>query len=208
MTRRSLAAVAAGAAALSTLAACAAPKQSLSELDVPVVYVELFPRQASLAVDGRPLGVGPRTVEIRDRAKKYRFHAEAEGFAPVDVEGTGEELAGASIGIVLPPEGFGVQRKLDADDAKSLAMAANLLNRKKRFDDAAQYAQQAVSVRRDYPLAHRELGIALANLGKRKAAIEELNLYLAEAPDAPDAPKVRELVEKAHGDLTIPVDEQ
>ncbi|HET9595969.1 MAG TPA: hypothetical protein VFP65_10330, partial [Anaeromyxobacteraceae bacterium] len=68
------------ALAAALLAGCAAPaRTSWSEATPPEVLVEVLPRDAQLALDGVPLGTGPRSVPVPDAARRYRLQATAPG---------------------------------------------------------------------------------------------------------------------------------
>ena len=185
------------------LLACAARKEAWRQA-APEAFVDVVPRAAELSVDGVPVGRGAHTVPVPDPAHVYVFRAVAPGFAPGQRAGEGARLAGARVGLVLRPEGFGDARRLDLDDGASLAAAASLLERTGRHAAALEYAERAVDMSPEVALGHRVLGDAAQALGQRKRAIQELSTYLQLAPDAPDRRAVERRVEELRGDLTIP----
>jgi tetratricopeptide (TPR) repeat protein len=192
------------AAALVAAAACATPKQSWNETTPPEVFVEVLPHAAELAVDGAPLGPGARTVPVPDAQHVYVFRAAARGFAPAERSGPGAKLAGARLGLVLRPDGFGAARRLDMDEPSGLTAAAALLERAGQHEAALQYAERAVELAPDAALPRRVLGDAYRATGKRRQAIQEYSAYLQYAPDAPDRAQIEGEVEHLRGDMTIP----
>lgn len=64
-------------------------------------------------------------------------------------------------------------------------------------DKAVEEYRKAIVIDPNHLNAHRNLGVVLAfDLNKKSEAIKEFGEYLKLAPNAPDAPKVRDLVEK------------
>jgi Tfp pilus assembly protein PilF len=62
---------------------------------------------------------------------------------------------------------------------------------------AAEEYRKAISINPNHANAHRNLGVVLAFDFKRKSeAVKEFEQYLALLPNAPDAPKVRDLIAK------------
>lgn len=183
--------------------ACAAPKEAWRQ-GPPEVFVDLLPRAAQLSVDGTPLGTGAHTVPVPDPAHVYVFRAAAPGFVQRERAGEGSQLAGARLGLVLRPNGFGDARRLDLDDGTGLAAAASLLQRTGQHRLAFEYAERAVEAGPEVPLGHRVLADAAEALGQRKRAIQEYSIYLQLATDAPDRGAVARKVEQLRGDLTIP----
>ena len=193
----------AAAVLCASLLACAARKEAWRGV-APEVFVDVVPRAAQLSVDGAPVGLGAHTVPVPDARHVYVLRAAAPGFAPRERSAEGERLAGARVGLVLRPEGFGEGRPLDLDEGSGLAAAASLLQRSGRAAAALEYAERAVEVSPEVPLGHRVLGEAAQALGQRKRAVQELSAYLQLAPDAPDRRAVERRVEELRGDITIP----
>jgi len=191
--------------ALALLSACAGPARTAwSEATPPEVFVEVLPRDAGIALDGVPLGAGPRTVPVPDAGRRYTLRATAAGFAPDERSSDGAHLAGARIALVLRPDGYGASRALDYDDAAGLAGAAAALVRGGRPAQAIDYAERAAALAPEAPLPRRVLGDAAWALGRRQRAAAEYTAYLAAAPDAPDRPVVEARVDDLRRDLTIP----
>ena len=108
---------------------------------------------------GVEVGPGSRVVPV-DPAHAYTLVAVAQSFLPARWVAEGSALAGARVGLVLRPEGFGEARPLDLDDGTGLAMAAALLVRRGRHQQAMQYAERVVEVSPEVALGHRALGDA------------------------------------------------
>jgi tetratricopeptide (TPR) repeat protein len=196
-----------GARALLVVLAAAglngcARRQPWEDLRTPEAFIELLPPRALLEMDGRPLGRGAAAPPVPDRARRYRLSARADGYEPLELEISGEKLAGGPLLLVLRPAGFGSQRRLDADDPTGLAQAASTLQRAGRLDDAILYAQRALSLS-EVPLAHKVLGAAYLAKGRKNEAARHYSAYLSLVPDAPDAAEIAAAVAKARGDLTI-----
>jgi len=191
-------------AAAALAAGCGAPKQPWHEAVPREVFVEVLPRSAALSVDGTPLGNGARAVPVPDPAHRYLFSASAQGFATAQRADDGARLAGARIGLVLRPAGFGEARRLELDEPAGLAAAAALLARGGHHQAALEYAERAVELAPDAPLGHRVAGDAALALGHRRRAVHEYSAYVQLAPDAADRDAVERRVEQLRGDLTIP----
>lgn len=194
---------AAGLALGAALCACATPKQPWRPRD-PEVLIEVVPRRAVLTVDGVALGPGGRPVPVPDAARVYVLRAALPGYTLAERAVPGAKLAGARVGLVLRPDGFGEGRRLDLDDGVGLAAAAALLERRGLREDAIDFAERAADAAPELPLPHRVLGDAAFALGQRKRAVLEYSAYLQLAPDAPDRRAVQRRVEELRGDITIP----
>jgi len=65
-----------------------------------------------------------------------------------------------------------------------------------KFDKAVEAYRKALSINPNFPNAHRNLGVVLANdLHDNKKAIPEFQKYLDLAPNAPDAGTIRETIQ-------------
>ena len=190
--------------AAARAAGCAAPRQPFRDLTPPEVLVEVLPRAAELSVDGRPLGRGARTVPVPDPGHRYRLRATAPGFVPAERSEDGARWAGARVGLVLRPEGFGSARPLELDDGESLAAAAGALARAGAHAAALEYAERAVEAAPQSARAQRVLGDAALAVGRRSRAIDGYSAYVRLAPSAPDRAAVMRQVEELRGDLTMP----
>jgi predicted AlkP superfamily phosphohydrolase/phosphomutase/tetratricopeptide (TPR) repeat protein len=70
----------------------------------------------------------------------------------------------------------------DADDAHAYLGLAFCRLRARRYEEAAEFALQALGLRFDLPLAHLNLGVALARLGQDARAIQALETSLRYQP--------------------------
>lgn len=76
------------------------------------------------------------------------------------------------------------QHALDADDESPVALngLASVAIERQQFNEAVDYALRAVGLMHHFPRAHCNLGIALAECGMTKEAIQALETSLAMAP--------------------------
>ncbi|HEY6105708.1 MAG TPA: hypothetical protein VIV59_06990 [Anaeromyxobacteraceae bacterium] len=193
------------AAALAALAAlaCGGPrKASWESVAGPQVAVEVLPRQAAVEMDGRALGAGGRSQAVRPGGR-HRLRASADGFEPLEAEVEGDRVAGRTVFLVLRPQGFGSERRLEAGEPSGLAQAAARLLRAGRLDDAVEYAEQSLAAG-DNALAHKVLGAGYARKGSPERSIRHYSDYLGLAPDSPDAAEVRKALGTARGDIALP----
>lgn len=190
------------AAALAALAACAGLRERRDALGPPEVLVEVLPRSAEVALDGRPLGAGGRAVAAPAEGEHVVAFA-APGFEP-EARALPERSAGTRVAAALRPEGFGSARVLDYDEPEGLGLAAAFLARAGRPADAAAYAERALELEPGLAVAHRALGDARAALGDARRAVPAWAEYLRLAPDAPDAAAVARRIEAARGDVPLP----
>ncbi|MBI5069665.1 MAG: tetratricopeptide repeat protein [Deltaproteobacteria bacterium] len=193
-----------GAMALCGVLACATEKQAWSEaLPVQVeVLLEVLPPEAAVILDGAVVGAGTTTLKLG--AAPATVQVTADGFEALQVTLDPKLHAGARVGMVLRPSGYGEGRPLAIDDANGLAAASGWLLRAGRVADATAYAERAVQASPAAPAPRRALGLALAKQGKRGRAAQELSQYLQLAPGAADRAEIEAAVERFRGDISIP----
>jgi tetratricopeptide (TPR) repeat protein len=186
-------------------AACTPARQPWSEAvpPQPEVFLDVLPRDAEVRVDAAYLGRGPVTLRLGEAP--VRAMVAAPGFEPRLVDVDPRVHAGARLGVVLRPVGFGAGRPLEIDDAQGLAAAGAWLLRAGRVAEAVGYAERAVEVAPNAPEPRRVLGLALARQGKKGRAAQELSSYLQLAPSAPDRDQIEIMVTRLRGDIAIPV---
>jgi predicted Zn-dependent protease len=187
---------------LLAVASCAAGKQPWREA-VPLrteVYVEVLPRNAEVRVDGAAAGTGSRALTLGDR--EVTLDVAAPGFDPVQVT-VDPHVAGRRVGVALRPAGWGAGRTVDIDEPLVLVAASQVLLRAGRAIEAAEYAERAAEMGPQLPTPRRALGMALAKLGKRNRAAQELSQYLQLSPAAADRAEVERLVARLRGDMSI-----
>ena len=191
-------------ALLATLALACSPRTAgWSEVRPPEAYLETLPAGALLQVNGEVVGKTPLTFAVRDASAPYRLRAAAPGFETLEVTVDGERLANGRLDLVLRPDGFGSQRRLDLADPIGLTQAAAHLARARRPREALAFVEAALAVG-ETAVAHRVAGEAYQQLGDRNRAVQEFSVYLTMQPDAPDREVVEKAIEGARGDLTIP----
>jgi tetratricopeptide (TPR) repeat protein len=191
------------AAVLAFLAAAASAKETWDSVMKPEAKVEVMPRRAVVEVDGQARGQGFATLDVTDPKRKFRVRASAEGFEPAEVVVEGGSVADRSFFLALRPAGFGSTRKLDPNDAASMAQAAAALWRAGRVDDAAEYAEQSLRGG-DTALANRVLGDVWRRRGDRDRAVRHYASYLSLADNPPDAGEIKAWVSQGRQDITIP----
>lgn len=197
------------ALACTLLAACAGPqKLSLADLSSDL-QLQSIPAGAAVLQDGQPLGKTPMWLSLRGGVT-YNLTFTAPGYAPRTVGGTREQLmhlGNGQLGVVLLPQGFTLKRPPSFDDAEGLSAIAVELEHRKAWGQAIEFWGRVVLVQPRNARAHRGMGSAWAKLGKDEQAIREYEQYLFLAPDAPDAERVRRVVESARGGIELPVQE-
>ncbi len=189
------------------LAGCAA-KMPVAELAVPEVILETIPSGAQLSVAGGTRSVTPAVVPVRSETGEITVEFQREGFHPRSVSFSAEELrsmAGQRVLVVLSPSAFEAAAKpIEPDDVGQLGRAGVLLVKLDRCPEALQFFRQALQLDPRLPVAHKGMGTRYARQKKNKQALEAYKQYLLFAPDAPDAARVREIVSRAEGDITLP----
>jgi PEGA domain len=191
-------------ASVVVLATACASEQKATWADVqpPVVYLETLPVGAHVAVDGTSVGLGPLAFPVRDGARTYVVRVTAPGFEPLEISLVGSKAAGARLDLVLRPEGFGSQRKLEAGEPAGLLQAAVALLRANRPKDALAFAKASI-LAGDSPQGHKVAGQAYRKLGDRGQAVKEYTMYLSMAPDAPDRKAIEEAITATSKDIDM-----
>jgi tetratricopeptide (TPR) repeat protein len=167
-----------------------------------VVYVETLPIGALVAVNGTDVGLGPLAFPVRDEARSYAIRVTAAGFEPLDLTVVGSKVTGARLDLVLRPEGFGSQRKLEAGEPAGLLQAALALLRANRPKDALAFAKASIAAG-DSPQGHKVAGQAYRKLGNRDQAVKEYTMYLSMMPDAPDRKAIEEAITATSKDIDM-----
>jgi len=192
------------AALLALLAAaCASRPPSWNEVRPPEAYLETLPVGALVEVNGAVVGRSPLSFAVPDARASYRVRATATGFEVLEVTVEGERLSNGRLDLVLRPDGFGSQRRLDLADPVGLSQAGAFLVRARHPREALAFVEAALAVA-DTSAAHRVAGEAYRQLGDRNRAVQEWSLFLIMQPDAPDREAIEKAIEGARGDLTIP----
>jgi tetratricopeptide (TPR) repeat protein len=192
------------AAILAALAVLAAPpeKQSWDSVQVPEARADFLPQTALIEVDGQPRGRGFVKLEVTDPKRTFRIRVSAEGFETEEAVVEAGRIANRQYFLALRPAGF--ERKVDTQDAASMAQAAAALWKAGRVDDAADYAEQSLRTG-NTPLANRVLGDVWRRRGDRDRALKHYTMYLSLADNPPDGPEIRAwLMQDRPGDITVP----
>jgi hypothetical protein len=191
------------AAVLVAFAALADPARQPWDTAVkPEANAEFLPRSAAVEIDGQVRGHGWVLLEVGDPARTFRVRVSAEGFEPREAVVEASRIANHRYVLALRPVGF--EGRVDAGDARSMALAAAALLRANRVDDAQEYAEQSLTTG-NTPLANRVLGDVWRRRGDRDRATKYYTMYLSLADDPKDGPEIREwLLQPRPGDITIP----
>lgn len=181
-----------------------AARARFEETRPPELLVEVLPRSAEVAIDGRSVGQGSRALSVpRADADAHVLTVRARGYVEERVDLPPDGAAGSRIGMALRPEGLG-GGPLDLDAPEGLAAAAGFLLAEDEPGDAADYAERAVALEPRLAFAWRILGDARARQGDRSAAAAAWLEYLRAAPDATDAARVARSIEEVRGSGTLP----
>ena len=89
-----------------------------------------------------------------------------------------------------------IREALEARDDSTeahLALGKLYLHRKK-YAEAAKALDKAIELNPKDPYAHYYAGIAYSNIGRQDRMVNEFQMFLKLAPDAPEAAKVRSLL--------------
>jgi hypothetical protein len=195
--------LAALAAALATLAAPPTQeKQSWGSTMKPHTNAEFLPHGALVEVDGEAKGRGFVHLEIADPKRTFKVRVSAEGFEPEEAVVEASRVAAKDFVLALRPAGY--ERKVDAADASSMALAASALLRAGRDADAGEYAEQSLRTG-NTPLANRVLGDVWRKRGDRDQATRYYTMYLSITDHPADEADVRAyLLQDKPGDMTLP----
>jgi predicted Zn-dependent protease len=145
-------------------------------------------------------GSGPRFIELGGTPVALEVSAPGFDASQVTVD---PQVAGGRVGVALRPAGWGAGRTVDIDEPVVLVAASQVLLRAGKAAEAADYAERAAELGPQLPMPHRALGMALAKLGKRTRAAQELSQYLQLSPSAADRAEVERLVSRLRGDMSI-----
>jgi tetratricopeptide (TPR) repeat protein len=196
--------------ALALLASCAGPKPTLDEVAPPEIVLQTIPVGATVNVDGVDTGTTPLRFRATARTAEHKISLAREGYLATDITVTGEQVVknnGKQVLVALRPNMWDPAKAkgINIDNASQLTRAGLDLSKAGRCAEAVAFLMQALDVDSRHPPAHKALGTCYAKLKKNTQALEEYKAYLLYAPDAPDAAKVRAIVDKAQGDIEYPV---
>jgi tetratricopeptide (TPR) repeat protein len=189
---------------IATVLGCAA-HQSFEQAVGIDVSIDSLPHGAALVEGGNAIGTTPARYSLNDEAD-HVLTLQRDGFHPVEITVNGAKMKAAGGGdffVAMAPEDF-VGTSVSATDAKQLAHAAEALLKKGNAADATQFYKQMIVLQPGAAPPYKGLGICYSKLGNKKEALDAYRKYLLYAPDAADAPRIREIVEKAAGGIVIP----
>ena len=184
----------------------APPKQpaatSWESVQPKSVSFEVMPRSAQVEVDGKAQQPGLITIDVTDLQRTFKVRVSAEGFESEEAVVVAGKVVSKQVIVALRPAGY--ERRVDAGDAASMALAAAALWRAKRVDDAAAYAEQSMQIT-NTDLANRVLGDVWRHRGDRDKATRYYTMYLSLVENPRDGPEIRAyLMQDRPGDITIP----
>lgn len=111
-----------------------------------------------------------------------------------------QEMGSVASSLKKYPEAFQAFSKalaMDPQDAVAAINMGHLSMRKGELQQAAQYYERTLAIDPQQATAHLNLGLLYAEpLNQPSKAAEHLRLFLQLAPQAPEAPEVRALLEK------------
>jgi tetratricopeptide (TPR) repeat protein len=196
-------------AVLALLPACAEPKPTLDQMAPPEIVLQTLPVGATVTVDDVEAGTTPLRFRAASRAAVQKVSFAREGYLSSEITVTGEEVAknsGKQVLVALRPNMWdpAKAKSINVENAGQLARAGHDLSKAGLCPEALAYLLLAIEVDSRLAPAHKTLGTCYAKLNKNAQALEEYKAYLQYAPDAPDAAKVRAIVDKAQGDIEIP----
>jgi len=189
-----LTSLAAGALLLGA-AGCATPKVPVAEAFGPELTVHTVPPHAEVFRQGKSLGLAPVDIPIAGDDTQIALEARQGGFLPAQVTINADGLRKAGGGetwVALKPDTLGTDTPaLDGLSAKDLDRGGVALTKAKRCRDAEAFFVRALAMDPHFARTHRDRAWCLVHTHQRDRAATELELYLSQAPDAPDASAVR-----------------
>ncbi|MGC4115868.1 MAG: tetratricopeptide repeat protein [Myxococcales bacterium] len=94
-------------------------------------------------------------------------------------------------------------KNIDPNNPIPLTKAGQDLSKANRCPEALPYLLRALEIDGRLAPPHKALGTCYAKMKQSAKALEHYKSYLLAAPDAPDAPKIRAIVDKASGDIDM-----
>ena len=186
---------------LAAIGCAGEPPPTLDDISSDV-RIDTLPNQAHVAVDGKDQGPAPATIHVA-AGQSYRIAVTAVGFEPRNFGGSGDELLkNRTVQIILAPQGF-EGAPPSSDDVAGISAAAEALERRKSWGQAAEYWHRVIELAPRGARGHKGLGSCLAKLGKDELAIREYEQYLFLDPDAEDAARVRKAIDSFRGGIEI-----
>jgi tetratricopeptide (TPR) repeat protein len=184
-------------------AACAADRQSLSDLGIDLRLSSL-PGGAQVQLNGREVGVTPMNLHL-DSDGPVTLTFALGGYTPRTLAGTRDEIYRKSkgeIGIVLLPVGYPGPAPT-VSDVEGLTGLAQELQRRGDWSRALEVWEHVLSFTPRNARAHRGMGSCLAKMGRDEEAIREYEQYLFLDPGAADAARVQRAIDRYRGGIPV-----
>jgi tetratricopeptide (TPR) repeat protein len=189
---------------LAVLVLGCAHKQPFEQAVGLDVSVESLPPGAMISEGEKPLGTTPTNVDLQDPNVDHILVIQKDGYRPAEVTLRGADIRnGGAVQVALAPEGTKAET-ISFDDAETLLAAGQSVLAKGNPADAEQFFRRVIVLKPANGPAYKGLGIALGNLGKKKEALDAYREYLLYAPDASDAKRIQEIVNKGSAGIDIP----
>ena len=195
-------------AAALAMVACSEAKPSMDKVLPPEVAIQTIPSSCTVTIDGVERGITPMVVKAEGSATTRKLVFSKDGYLPSELELSNEEIkqhTSESIVFFLRPGMWDPAKiqGIDPNNAIQLTRAGQDLAKAGRCPEATPYLNRALEVDGRLAPPHKALGICYAKAQSSAKALEHYKAYLLAAPDAPDAPKVRAIVQQASGDIDM-----
>ncbi|HEY3446750.1 MAG TPA: PEGA domain-containing protein [Myxococcales bacterium] len=195
------------AAALALLAACSEPKPQMDKVLPPEVAIQTIPASCTVTIDGADRGITPLVLKAEGPEGTRKLVFRKDGFLPAELSLSTEEIkahTGEAILFYMRPGNWDPKAKnIDPNNAIQLTKAGQDLSKAGRCQEALPYLNRALEIDGRLAPPHKALGTCYAKMKNNAKALEHYKWYLLAAPDAPDAPKLRAIVDRASGDIDM-----
>lgn len=195
------------AAALVFAAACSEPKPQMDKVLPPEVAIQTIPASCTVTVNGVERGITPMVVKAEGAEEGRKLVFRKEGYLPAELSLSNEEIkkhTGESIVFYMRPGNWDPKSKnIDPNNAVQLTKAGQDLSKAGRCSEALPYLERALEIDGRLAPPHKALGTCFAKMKQNAKALDHYKAYLLAAPDAPDAPKIRAIVNQASGDIDM-----
>ncbi|MBS3819966.1 tetratricopeptide repeat protein [bacterium] len=92
-------------------------------------------------------------------------------------------------------EYFAQALEISPEDEISAYNVGEVYFSNQKIDQAIKYFKMAIQIKKDWPKPYRKLGYAYLNKGEYDKALEYFRKFLEMAPDSPQAPQVKNIIE-------------
>lgn len=158
---------------------------------------DLTPNETTLAIN--------IAVILEELGRKEEAAAEYERIIEMNPAETGAyvNLAGLYTDMGKEDEAIEVLKRMEDFSTPDPAFWFNIgagFSNKDQQEKAEMAYRKALEIDPSFPEANRELGYILVRKGDMKGAVEHLELYLAQRPDAGDAPDIESIIDSLKED--------